>query len=57
MNIFNKLIVPDNARLFFCSDIHGEISFLLDSLALLDFIKGVDVLVHAGDLIDREPKA
>lgn len=53
MNIFKKIVVPYDARLFFCSDIHGEISFLLKSLDSLGFKKGKDILVHAGDLIDR----
>lgn len=53
MDIFKKLVVSEDAGLFFCSDIHGEISFLLNSLESLGFKKGKDILVHAGDLIDR----
>ncbi len=53
LNIFKKIEVKKDERLFFCSDIHGEIDFLLSSLDQLGFIIGKDKLVHAGDLIDR----
>ena len=53
MHVITKIEVPDHSRLFFCSDIHGEISFLLKSLGSLGFIQGKDTLIHAGDLIDR----
>lgn len=53
MHIITKIEVPDGSRLLFCSDIHGELTFLLNSLESLGFIKGKDILVHAGDLIDR----
>jgi len=48
-----KIDVKEDSRLFFCSDIHGEIDFLLGSLKTLGFVVGNDVLVCAGDLIDR----
>lgn len=53
MHVITKIEVPDDSRLFFCSDIHGELTFLLKSLDSLGFVKGKDTLVHAGDLIDR----
>lgn len=52
-NVFKKLDVKDDSRLLFCSDIHGELGFLLESLNKIGFEKGKDILVHAGDLVDR----
>ena len=52
-NVFKKVVVDSNSRLFFCSDVHGELTFLLDSLNSIGFKVGSDVLIHAGDLVDR----
>lgn len=43
----------DEGRLFFVSDIHGELPTLLKALTTLGFDKHVDNLVCSGDLIDR----
>lgn len=40
-------------RLFFTTDIHGELPTLLHGLKELGFIEEEDLLVCAGDLIDR----
>jgi len=40
-------------RLFFVSDIHGELDTLLSGLKELNFNEDTDTLVCAGDLIDR----
>lgn len=45
--------IKTEGRLFFTTDIHGEIDVLLTGLDNLGFIAGVDTLVCAGDLIDR----
>lgn len=55
--INKKLIVPDDVRLFFVSDIHGGIDSLQIALEKVGFKEGVDVVVHAGDLTDRGEKS
>ena len=45
--------LKSTGRLFFVSDVHGEIGVLLKGLDTLGFQEGVDLCVHAGDLIDR----
>lgn len=51
--MIKNLKVPDDSRLFFVSDLHGEIDSLDRALELLKFKVGKDVVVHAGDLVDR----
>lgn len=51
MNIVKK--IETNGRLFFVSDIHGELPTLLHGLKELGFVEGADTLVCAGDGIDR----
>ena len=50
---FKKVKLKQNQRLFFVSDIHGEIDFLLESLDFLGFVIGKDLCICAGDLVDR----
>lgn len=50
---FKKITLKPDQRLFFVSDIHGEIKHLLDSLYSLGFVIGKDLCVCAGDLVDR----
>lgn len=45
--------IKTSGRLFFVSDLHGEIDVLLAGLHDLGFKSGVDTVVCAGDLIDR----
>lgn len=47
------LKVPDTSRVFFTTDLHGEIDALLMGLEKLKFRAGTDVLICAGDLVDR----
>lgn len=47
------LKVPDTSRVFFVSDLHGEVNSLLTALDKLKFKVGEDYLICAGDLIDR----
>lgn len=55
MNWHKELYVDDDARLLFCTDLHGHIMALEYALKHLNFRVGKDVLVCAGDLIDRGP--
>ncbi|AKO61024.1 NinI-like serine-threonine phosphatase [Pseudoalteromonas phage H101] len=48
-----KKVNSTGGRLFFVSDIHGEIDVLLKALFEVGFSFGEDTLVCAGDLIDR----
>lgn len=48
-----KVKANDSGRMFFMSDIHGELPTLLSALKSLSFDSEVDNLVCAGDLIDR----
>lgn len=50
---FKELQIQPEQRLFFVTDIHGEIKALLGFLDSLGFIKGKDVCVCLGDLVDR----
>ena len=45
--------LKSTGRLFFVSDVHGEIGVLLKGLDALGFQEGIDLCIHAGDLIDR----
>lgn len=45
--------ITAKGRLFFVTDIHGELNTLLSALDQLGFKEGEDTLVCAGDLIDR----
>lgn len=49
----NLLKLKSNNRLFFVSDIHGELPTLLHALETLGFEVGKDLCIHAGDLFDR----
>lgn len=48
-----KIKTNPEGRLFFVTDIHGELPTLLSALDTLEFNEKVDTLVCAGDLIDR----
>ena len=48
-----KIKTNPKARLFFVTDIHGELPTLLKALEDLNFSETVDTLVCCGDLIDR----
>lgn len=48
-----KVKANDSGRMFFLSDIHGELPTLLAALKSLKFDSKVDNLVCAGDLVDR----
>lgn len=45
--------IKTSGRLFFLSDIHGELPTLLHGLRQLNFLVGTDTCIHAGDLCDR----
>lgn len=51
-----ELTIEDNQRLFFVSDVHGELDKLLQLLQDVSFSPS-DVLICCGDLIDRGPKS
>ncbi|QDH46512.1 putative serine/threonine protein phosphatase [Aeromonas phage LAh_9] len=51
--IRKTLSVPFKSRVFFVSDLHGEIDNLLIALEKLRFKFGEDYLICGGDLIDR----
>lgn len=48
-----EITVKKESRVFFVSDLHGELYTLLHGLKELGFKEGVDVCISAGDLIDR----
>lgn len=43
----------DGQRVFFCGDVHGDKAQLDKRLAKLNYVEGEDILIFAGDLIDR----
>jgi serine/threonine protein phosphatase 1 len=49
--------VPDDVRVIYCGDIHGEIDTLLSALNEIGFDRNKDLLVATGDLIDRGSKS
>jgi hypothetical protein len=50
----HKLITPEpEQRLFFCGDVHGDMTALEKQLTAVGFIKREDMLIFTGDLIDR----
>lgn len=53
---FKELFVEDDERLFFVSDIHGELQKLKSVLAKVGFSSN-DVLVLLGDVVDRGPQS
>lgn len=55
MKIFDKLIIPDEKRVFFVGDIHGEFDLYKKGVKDLG-ITDDDVVISLGDLIDRGPK-
>jgi len=48
-----KIKTNPEGRLFFTTDIHGELPTLLHALRVLSFEETLDTLVCCGDLIDR----
>ena len=56
MSKFKELFVEDNERLFFVSDVHGELQKLKTVLAKVGFSTN-DVLVLLGDMVDRGPQS
>ena len=48
-----KIKTNPKGRLFFVTDIHGELPTLLHALEKLSFNETLDTLVCCGDLIDR----
>lgn len=46
-------LVKAEGRLFFVSDVHGELPTLLHGLKELGYDKDKDTVIHAGDMIDR----
>lgn len=55
MKIEQKLTIPEGARLFFCTDVHGEFDALQSVLNQAGYNEEVDYLISCGDLIDRGP--
>lgn len=55
MKIFDKIIVPDEKRVFFVGDIHGAFDLYLKGCKDLGITKD-DVVISLGDLVDRGPK-
>lgn len=55
MNIYKKIVIPTESRLFFVGDIHGQFESLNKKLKDVDFIIGKDYLISEGDLVDRGP--
>lgn len=55
MKVFEKLIVPDEKRVFFVGDIHGAFDLYLKGLKDLG-ITDDDVVISLGDLVDRGDK-
>lgn len=55
MQIEQKLTIPKDARLFFCTDVHGEFDALQSVLNQAGYNEEVDYLISCGDLIDRGP--
>lgn len=53
INIHNEIVVPNDARLFFCTDVHGNIDRLTAKLDELGFNYARDYLISCGDLTDR----
>lgn len=55
-NIHKIIEVPEDSRLFFCTDVHGRLDELNDLLAQAGF-EETDYLISVGDLTDRGPKS
>ena len=56
VNIHRTIEVPEGARLFFCTDVHGRLDELEQLLRRVDF-SDKDYLISVGDLHDRGPKS
>ena len=56
MNIHKVIEVPDSARVFFCTDVHGRLDELTELLSQAGFTEK-DYLISVGDLTDRGPKS
>lgn len=52
-SMIKYITVDEESRLFFVTDIHGEVGTFLSGLESLGFEVGKDICVCAGDLIDR----
>ena len=57
MEVIKRFKIEDHSRVFFVSDLHGEINSLLIALEKLKFDSEKDFLFSAGDLIDRGPES
>lgn len=55
MPVHRKIEVPAEARLFLCTDVHGNITRLMAKLEELNFNFDKDYLISCGDLTDRGP--
>lgn len=52
----NTISVPSSARLFFCTDVHGEFDALQEALSKAGYDESKDYLISCGDLCDRGPQ-
>ena len=55
--LVNTISVPRSARLFFCTDVHGEFDALQKALAKAQYDEDKDYLISCGDLCDRGPQS
>lgn len=53
----NTISVPSSARLFFCTDVHGQFDALQEVLSSAGYDETKDYLVSCGDLCDRGPQS
>lgn len=56
-NVHRTVKVPEGARLFFCTDVHGNLGALKQALIMADYDQEKDYLISVGDLCDRGPES